>query len=625
MERFSKYESLFENFITGVVFHDPSTKVLFANTAALNLLGLTMDQMLGKSVTDPHWRFIREDGSDMPLSEFPVSQALQHRKAIKNLVLGIIRKELEKPIWVICNGHLEFDHLGNIELIIINFSDITEQKRAEEKLSKQLVLTKGLTDSMLDGVSVLDKDGTQLDVNPAFCQMTGFHREEIIGMKPPFAYWPPEEYSNILSAFQKTIAQGYGNFELVFMRKNGERFPVIVTPSNIKDNNDNIVMYVASVKDITSIKKTERELKETAQQLSKTYALAHIGVWHWIISSDKVIWSDEMKRIAGIPSHQEPPSFAEMSKMHTPESWERLRSAVAVALATGDPYQIELEYVLSDGGSRIVNAYGGAKRDLKGKIVELYGTVQDITDKKQAESKLKTALEAAEKAVNMKSRFLDIAAHELRTPVSAFSLLLQFTQKKFTKGIPVDLQTLNRLKTQVDRISQLVVELLDVSRLERGVLVLKPARTNIVAMVQHCIEDFKLREHERRIDFKSPAEHFELNIDGLRIFQVLSNLIDNAIKYTPEGSPIEVSIEKLPQAIRIKIKDQGDGIPEKDQKILFDPFSRGSTESADKAGGLGLGLYISREIVLLHGGTIGVESKPGSGSTFYFELPAGGT
>lgn len=621
MERFSKFDVLYENFNTGVVIHDADTHVIFANPMALNLLGLTMDQMHGKTITDPHWRFIREDGTNMPQSEFPVAQVMANLKSLKTFVLGIVRSELAKPIWVICNAHPEFDTDGKLKFIVVNFADISEQKHAEEKLNAQLGLTRSMFDSMLDGFAVLDKDGKQLDVNPAFCQMTGFSKEEIVGTTPPFPYWPPEEYESINAAFQKTLEEKEGNYELIFMRKNGERFPAIVAPSTVKDKNNNIIMHLASVKDITQRKQTEQKVKDLADQLSKTYALAHIGVWSWDIEPDIVIWSEEMYRMSGLDPSKPAPTYAELSKIHTPASWARLQAVVSKCLEDGEPYEVDLEFVLPDGSHRYMAAYGGAKRDASGKIIELFGTTQDVTEKKQAEIKIQTALKAAEDAVNIKSRFLDIAAHELRTPVSAFSLLVQLAKKKFDKGIPVDGSTLDRLKSQVDRISQLVVELLDVSRLERGVLVLKPSRVNIVAMVQQCIEEFKLRESNRKFNFASPSESIEVNMDSLRIFQVISNLIDNAIKYTPEDSPIDISVSKALGMVRVSVKDYGEGISEEQQKELFAPFSRGESEFADRAGGLGLGLFISREIIALHKGTIGVTSKEGSGSCFYFELP----
>jgi signal transduction histidine kinase len=178
-----------------------------------------------------------------------------------------------------------------------------------------------------------------------------------------------------------------------------------------------------------------------------------------------------------------------------------------------------------------------------------------------------------------------------------------------------------RMRKQVDRISELVVELMDVSRLERGVLKLKLQKTDITSMIANSLDDFRLRAPNRSLHLVKPDQAIEITIDPLRINQVISNLIDNALKYSFADSPIEVSITTTQTHLCVSVKDQGHGITEEKQKDLFAPFSRGSDELTDKSGGLGLGLFISREIIILHGGTIAVKSTIGKGSIFYFELP----
>ena len=247
--------------------------------------------------------------------------------------------------------------------------------------------------------------------------------------------------------------------------------------------------------------------------------------------------------------------------------------------------------------------------------------MQDITDSKRVELALIEAKETAENAMSIKSRFLDIAAHELRTPVSAFSLLLQFTQMQLEKGHPVDMDTLVRLRAQANRISQLVVDLLDVSRLERGALNLRRESSNLVSIISECVNEFELRAPTRRITFYKPEQNIEINIDRVRIYQVISNLLDNIIKYTPDKSPVEVVIDMKPELIRVSVKDHGPGIAEREQMALFNPFGRGTGGQEEQVAGLGLGLYICRGIIELHGGTIGVKSKLGVGSTFFFDLP----
>ena len=147
--------------------------------------------------------------------------------------------------------------------------DITERKRAEETLRESKEFVENLIASMQDGFSVLDSDGVQIDVNAAFCQMTGFSREELIGVGPPHPYWPQEAHEEIERGFQKTLRGEFSDVELTFMRKNGERFPVIVSPSWVKDKQGNVTNYFATVKDITERKRAEEEKRRLEERSRK--------------------------------------------------------------------------------------------------------------------------------------------------------------------------------------------------------------------------------------------------------------------------------------------------------------------------------------------------------------------
>ena len=245
----------------------------------------------------------------------------------------------------------------------------------------------------------------------------------------------------------------------------------------------------------------------------------------------------------------------------------------------------------------------------------------------RSETRERLARETAEHTSELKSKFLDIAAHELRTPITAFSLLLQITQRSLENGQPVEVITLVRLRSQAIRIGRLVIDLLDVSRLERGLTVLQKVPTNIVSLISECIIEYQLLEPTRQFNFLSLDDGFDkseakvLDIDPVRINQVLTNLLDNAAKYTPKDSPIEVMITKLPNTLHVSVIDHGAGISPEHQKKLFTAFSRGKSDTVTKSAGLGLGLFICRAIIDLHLGTIGVLSEEGKGSTFYFELP----
>ena len=159
--------------------------------------------------------------------------------------------------------------------------ELGERKRAEEALRDAKEFSDGLIASMLDGVSILDSRGVHVDANAAFCQMTGFSREELIGVGLPHPYWPPEAYEEIEKAFQKTLRGEFGDCELTFMRKNGERFPVSVSPSWVNDKRGNVISYFATVKDITERKRAEEELRQSYVNLQRALE----GTVHVLVSA----------------------------------------------------------------------------------------------------------------------------------------------------------------------------------------------------------------------------------------------------------------------------------------------------------------------------------------------------
>ncbi len=156
------------------------------------------------------------------------------------------------------------NHLPEQQQFVSFFRDITTRKKNREKLEASLEFSNNMIQSMQDGFSILDSNAISMDANPSFCRMTGYSREELIGTTPPFPYWPPEEYKNIDAVLQRALKGETSDFELTFMRKDGQRFPVIVSPSVVKDRNGNILSYIATVKDISERKLAEKKIERLA-------------------------------------------------------------------------------------------------------------------------------------------------------------------------------------------------------------------------------------------------------------------------------------------------------------------------------------------------------------------------
>lgn len=236
-----------------------------------------------------------------------------------------------------------------------------------------------------------------------------------------------------------------------------------------------------------------------------------------------------------------------------------------------------------------------------------------------AYAELRRAKEEAESSSRVKSEFLDIAAHELRTPMTPLLLLVQLVQEDLKRGRTVQLKTMDQISRNLHRLRQLVDDLLNLSRLERGSIHLNRSREDLGALVEDTVADFRRMEPERSFVVEAAPASIVASIDPLRLQQVITNLLDNAVKYSPAGTPIEVGLSQENGTASLRVIDHGHGISAADEARLFTKFFRAQTDA--KKPGLGLGLYICRKIVELHGGTIHVGRTVPSGCTVEVRLP----
>jgi signal transduction histidine kinase len=228
----------------------------------------------------------------------------------------------------------------------------------------------------------------------------------------------------------------------------------------------------------------------------------------------------------------------------------------------------------------------------------------------------------------IKDEFLSVASHELKTPLTPLLGLTQLMLRTLDRGRPpapeqlaANLRSIHR---QALHMSELVNDLLDVSRIQTGRLELRPQPLDLIVLAAEVLERFQslsAASDTRRLRLRSPVQSLTGAWDRARLDQVLTNLVSNAIKYSPAGSEVTLAVEPRGDAVRISVRDRGIGIPQHEQARLFEPFYRASNASIRNYAGVGLGLHITREIVARHGGTISVESEEGKGSTFIVDLP----
>jgi signal transduction histidine kinase len=239
----------------------------------------------------------------------------------------------------------------------------------------------------------------------------------------------------------------------------------------------------------------------------------------------------------------------------------------------------------------------------------------------------RSARATAETAVALRDEFLSIASHELRTPVAVLLGNTQLLERVLSSRVRQDTQlrqSFAAIQRQLTRIQALIATMLDVSRIERGHLKIEHDPLDLVALVQAVVDEVRTTTQAHPIELVVPANP-PLAIfvygDALRLEQVMFNLLQNAIKYSPDGGPLQVVVARAEDCASVAVTDHGLGIDAEALPHLFERFYRAPAVRSEHISGLGIGLYIVREIVTLHGGDISVTSEQGVGTTFTIRLP----
>ncbi len=266
--------------------------------------------------------------------------------------------------------------------------------------------------------------------------------------------------------------------------------------------------------------------------------------------------------------------------------------------------------IAKDGRRLQISVTISPVRDARGAIIGASAIARDISEQERA----------IEEALRLREDFISIAAHELRTPLTTVFARLQLAERRLTRG-DYDTDALRRdveiVRKGADRLRGLLERLLDISRIRTGRLELERAPTDVVALTRRVA--LELAENaDTKITVRGPVSSAETaDVDAVRIEEVLTNLIDNAVKYGATDQPIEIDIAEGRSFVRVSVSDRGPGVAPLERDLIFEPFHRASRDSR----GVGLGLHVAREIVRLHGGTLTVEERAGGGATFVLILP----
>jgi PAS domain S-box-containing protein len=416
-----------------------------------------------------------------------------------------------------------------------------------------------------------------------------------------------QEFFKLLDEVYTTGKPYYGNEVKALLEQDGKIEEVYSTfvyqPLKNELEQTTSVMLLAHV--VTEQVKARKAIEWAEEKQRMAVEAANMGTWYINTDTREFITNARLRQLFGYNPDDE--MLYEAAAEQIPEEYrERVLTSVGHAMKTGALHEIEHPIIgYHDKKMRWVKATGKLYESEPGKPSHFSGVMFDITDRREQEQR--------------KDDFISIASHELKTPITSLKASLQLLER--IKDNPTS-QMLPKLIDQANRsmgkISALVEDLLNVSRMNETKLQLNKTHFTIAEMLAGCCNHVRIAgKHELIVQ---GDEKLMINADEHQVDQVVVNLVNNAVKYAPESKNIYLIVEKLDGFAKISVKDNGPGISRDKIGHLFDRYYRAESASYQNSG-LGLGLYISSEIIKRHSGEIGVDSQLGEGSTFWFTLP----
>lgn len=412
--------------------------------------------------------------------------------------------------------------------------------------------------------------------------------------------------------------------EISIQLENGDQKVFYVVASPVKDNIGKILQINEIVIDITERKLAVEALKKSETSLKKAQEMGKIGSWEFDLKTQKINWSDQVYVLYERDKKLGPPSVEEEAQYYLPEVVKKLHELVRMATETGKEYRYDLTVRLPSGRIDFFNTSIVPVKDEKGNVIQLWGTIQDITERRKAEETRieNLRLEAADKA---KSEFLANMSHELRTPLNAiigFSDVLSLEIGGSLNEKQKDY--VNDIHNAGEHLLLIINDILDLSKVEAGEMDLVLEKFTVNELLEETITFIKnkaIKHHINIIRDIDPQLEF-MEGDKTKIKQVLFNLLSNAVKFSgEEGGTLTIKAKKEGDMVQISVSDTGIGIKEENVGKLFHKFEQLESGITRKYGGTGLGLAITKQLVELHGGRIWAESIYGEGSKFTFLIP----
>ena len=435
--------------------------------------------------------------------------------------------------------------------------------------------------------------------------------ESVIGT-PIHKALPELQGQQFLHLYQQVLSSGepyYGDeFNVLFEkdRKLEEGFFNFVFHP-IKNNYDGVIGLMIVATDVTEQVNARKKVERAEESLRMAIDAAGLGTFSINTADRTFVCSPQLKAFFGFLPDEEVPYEAVINQMH-PDYRGLVAAAVEAALTKGTSFDMEYPVVgYHNNKQRWIKGIGTVQYDNNGVDRYFTGVLHDITEKKQDEIR--------------KNDFIGMVSHELKTPLTSLTAIIQVLNAKLKNSNDSFIASaLDKANIQAKKMSGLIDGFLHISRLESGKILIHKEKFNLDELVCEVIDEAKLTSSSHQITF-FPCKPLSIFADRDKIASVISNLLNNAVKYSLKGTRIDFNCVKIGENVRFSVKDEGIGINQQDLEKLFDRYYRVENSNTKHISGFGIGLYLSAEIIHQHQGKIWAESENGKGSIFYFELP----
>ena len=562
--------------------------------------------------------------------------------------------------------HLLEEAAAGISFAIDHIETGAERQKADETLRRNERKYRELVQNANSVILRWTPDGKITFLNEYGQDFFGYTEAEILGRHVVGTIVPETESSNRdLAALMVEIAANPARFEHNInenILRNGERIWIDWTNKVVPDDRGRIKEILSIGSDITERRQAEAEVQRMHRLLNETQSEMKIGGWEYDAVTHRMMWTHQVYQIYGVdPSNYDPSDIVHNISYYAPEDRARIAEAFHRAVETGESYDLELRFINAAGQPLWVRTMGKSERTDE-RVTRIFGNLMDITERKCAEeevrqlnerlelhaaeleqrvaertAELTEAKERAELADRLKSTFLATMSHELRTPLNSIIGFTGILVQELCGPLNGEqAKQLRMVQKSARHLLNLINDVLDLSKIEAGQISVACEPFDLRKIVSGAIAVLTPLAEKNGVNVHASIfpDISRIVGDSRRTEQIFMNLLNNAIKFTPQGGDVHVNVERVHggevgtrekerEWVRLSVRDTGIGIKPEDMRILFKPFQQIDTSTTRQFEGTGLGLSISKRLVELLGGEIRAESGgPGKGSQFTFTLPA---